>query len=82
LWLFINPNLCHGWDILTRRSGIFVFLDRDQQTGLLVPPRDTFTLAEAMRYLVAHKEKRKSMGRTAKEWGKGKSSDRTLVHPV
>jgi len=46
-------------------------LDRDQQNFLLlVPLLATPVAAKAMRYVVAREEKRKSMGHTAKAWGK------------
>lgn len=39
----------------------------DQETGLIVPPRDGEALAEAISYLLEHEETRTRMGRRARE---------------
>jgi len=53
------------------------------KTGILVPPKDTFRLAEAMISLLQNKEKRLKMSETARHWAAGdRFSMKTMLEKV
>lgn len=55
---------------------------QDKKTGFLVPSQDAKSLAEAISYLLEHKEEREKMGRAASGWVKGKFSAEVMVNKI
>ena len=55
---------------------------RNNETGILVPPRDPAAMARALIALLKDEAKRGEMGRAAKEWVRGNFNDRSMVEKL
>ena len=55
---------------------------RNNETGILVPPRDPAAMAQAVITLLKDKAKRDEMGRRAKEWVRNNFNDRSMVEKL
>lgn len=54
----------------------------NNQTGLLVPPKDPYIMAQAIISLLKDKEKRKKMGQAAQKWIDSKFSAHTMFEQI
>ena len=57
-----------GKPVIGTRVGGIPGVIREGETGLVVPPRDPFALAEAILVLLKDERKRQAMGEAAKKW--------------
>ncbi len=56
--------------VIASNLGGMTELVKDEERGLLVPPGDTQALADAMKWLVAHKREAKEMGRNGYQYAR------------
>jgi glycosyltransferase involved in cell wall biosynthesis len=56
-----------GKPVVATRTGGIPEVVQDGITGLLVPPRDPQALADALRYLLHHPERRQAFGRAGRQ---------------
>lgn len=67
--------------VATKAGGIPEII-RDNETGILVPPKDVDSLARGILFLLENKEKRIAMGRNAKAWVSEKFSAEKMVNDI
>ncbi|MCK5512598.1 MAG: glycosyltransferase family 4 protein, partial [Thermodesulfovibrionia bacterium] len=76
--ILIEAGAC-GKPVVATRVGGIPEVVQDNQTGILVPPRDAYELARAVISLLEDKNKRQKMGETAKNWVDDKFSASRMV---
>jgi len=67
--------------VATEVGGIPEIL-KDNETGILVPPKDSSRIAQAVTGLLKDKARREAMGRSAKEWVRNNFNDRNMVEKL
>ena len=76
--ILIEAGAC-GKPVVATRVGGIPEVVQDNQTGILVPPKDAYELARAVISLLEDKNKRQKMGETAKNWVDDKFSASRMV---
>jgi glycosyltransferase involved in cell wall biosynthesis len=76
--ILIEAGAC-GKPVVATRVGGIPEVVKDNQTGILVPPKDAYALARAVISLLEDKNKRQRMGETAKNWVDDKFSASRMV---
>ncbi|MCK5287283.1 MAG: glycosyltransferase family 4 protein [Thermodesulfovibrionia bacterium] len=76
--ILIEAGAC-GKPVVATRVGGIPEVVKDNQTGILVPPKDAYELARAVISLLEDKNKRQRMGETAKNWVDDKFSASRMV---
>ena len=79
--ILIEAGACGVPVVVTDVGGVPEIVN-DNQTGILVPPRDSYSLAQAIILLLKNKEKRKKMGEAAKNWIDDKFSAYRMVESI
>jgi len=70
---------CAGRPIVATNVGGIPEIVKDGETGLLVPPADSRSLAERLAYLIEHPEQARNLGSNARAFVRGRFSVKTMV---
>ena len=79
--VLIEAGAC-GVPVVATRVGGVPEIVKDNQTGILVPPKDADSLAQAIILLLEDRERRQNMGETAKKWVDDKFSAHRMVERI
>lgn len=79
--ILIEAGAC-GIPVVAAKVGGIPEIIKDNETGILVPPKDVDNLAKGILLLLADKEKRIAMGKKAKAWVDEKFSAEKMVRDI
>ncbi len=82
LGLVAIESLMAGTPVVASQTGGLTEIVNTGENGVLVPPRDPETLADAIIHLAQHRELRRTMGESGQRFVKEKFSPRLLIDAV